>query len=91
MYTYALLEPGCHYLIQEKEDTTIEMIKVTVETDHCLFITKYDEPTITEWKRKNDPIHEIIECLTDDAVKEWEKYYNENQDAYYEEEEDDED
>lgn len=91
MYTYALLEPGCHYLIQEKEDSEIELIKVTVETDHCLFVMKYDEPTITEWKRKNDSIHEIIECLTDDAVKEWEKYYDSNQDAYYEEEEDDED
>ncbi|TAL41822.1 MAG: hypothetical protein EPN92_12400 [Chitinophagaceae bacterium] len=89
MYTFALLELGCHYLIQEKEEDPIELIKVTVETDHCLFVSKYDEPTVTEWKRKTDSIHDIIECLTDDSVKEWEKFYNSNQDAYYEEDDDD--
>ena len=89
MYTYALLEPGCHYLIQEKEDSPIELIKVTVETDHCLFVKNYQHPTDTECKTKNDSIHEIIECLTDDSVKEWEKFYDSNQNAYYEEDDDD--
>ena len=38
MYSYALLENGCHYLIQEKEDSPITLIQVTVESDHCLYI-----------------------------------------------------
>jgi hypothetical protein len=88
MYSYGLLEPGCYYLVQEKEDSAIRLIKVTVETDHCLFITRYDDPLLTEWKRKNDPIHDIIECLEDGAVREWEKHYESNEDAYYEDEDD---
>ncbi|MEJ0101499.1 MAG: hypothetical protein WDO19_02590 [Bacteroidota bacterium] len=88
MYSYGLLEVGCHYLIQEKENAPISLIKPTVESDHCLFVTRYDEPMVTEWKRKNDSIHDIIECLTDDGVKSWEKYYN-SEDAYYEDDDED--
>jgi len=87
MYSYGLLETGCYYLIQEKENAPISLIKPTVESDHCLFVTRYDEPMVTEWKRKNDPIHDIVECLTDEGVKSWEKYYN-SEDAYYEEDDD---
>jgi hypothetical protein len=89
MYSYGLLEPGCYYLVQEKEGAEIKLIKVTVESDHCLFVSFYDDPLVTEWKRKNDPLHDIIECLTDKAVKEWETHYPSSEDAYYEEEDDD--
>jgi hypothetical protein len=89
MYSYALLEPGCYYLVQEKEDSPISLIQVSVVTDHCLYVMRYNDTIITEWKKKTDPIHDILECLTDENVKTWEKrYYSE--DAYYEEEEDDE-
>lgn len=88
MYSYALLETGCYYLIQEKEDSPISLIQVTVETDHCLFVSRYNDEEIMEWKRKSDPIFDILELLSDDAVKEWETVYN--KDAYnYEEEDDD--
>ncbi len=40
------------------------------------------------WKKKNDPIFDILELLSDDKVKEWDAVYNDNQDAYYEEEDD---
>ena len=89
MYSYELLEAGCYYLIQEQQESTISLIKVTVESDHCVFITRYNDEQVTEWKRKTDPIHEIIELLSDDAVRAWESSYNNNQDAYnYEEDED---
>jgi hypothetical protein len=90
MYSYDLLEPGCYYLVQEEEDSPITLLKVSVETDHCLFIEKFNEPKETEWRKKKDPIFDIIECLTDEAVEGWEKHYNSNEDAYYEEEDDDE-
>lgn len=89
MYSYGLLEPGCHYLVQEKEGEAIQLIKITVESDHCLFITRYDDPQTTEWKRKSDLLHDIIECLSDEAVKEWETHYSSSEDARYEEEDDD--
>jgi hypothetical protein len=89
MYTYDLLENGCYYLVREKEDSPIILIKVAVETDHCLFVQRFEDPTQTEWKQKKDSLSDIIECLSDEAVKQWEAHYN-NEDAYYEEEEDDE-
>ena len=87
MYTYELLEKGCHYLIRETPVSPISLIKVAVETDHCLFIQRFDDYTMTEWKLKKDGIDDIIECLSDEAVKAWEEHYS-SEDAFYEEEDD---
>jgi len=88
MYSYALLETGCFYLIQEKEDLPIQLIQITMETDHCVFVTQYGDEEVLNWKKKTDPIFDIIELLSDEAVKEWQDLYN--KDAYnYEEEDDD--
>jgi hypothetical protein len=89
MYTYELLETGCYYLVKEKEDSDITLIKVALESDHCLFVQKFEDPTDTEWKMKKEPLFDIIECLSDQAVKEWEQHYKSSQDAYYEEDDDD--
>ncbi len=89
MYSYDLLEKDCYYLVKVKEESPVTLIKVAVETDHCLFIQRYDDPMETEWKLKKDALHDIIECLSDDAVKAWETHYKANEDAYYEEDEDD--
>lgn len=86
MYSYALLEKGCYYLIQEKETTPVVLIRIMSESDHCIFVTRYVESEVTEWKRKNDPIFEILELLDDKAVKEWQSSYYSNEDAYYEDE-----
>lgn len=88
MYSYALLETGCHYLIQEKEDSPIQLIQITMESDHCTFVTEYGDEEALRWRKKTDPIFDIIECLTDEAVKQWGAIYN--KDTYnYEEEDDD--
>ena len=71
MYSYTLLETGCYYLIQEKEDLPIQLIQVTMESDHCVFVTVYGDEEVLTWKKKTDPILDIIELLSDDAVKEW--------------------
>lgn len=88
MYSYTLLETGCYYLIQEKEESPIQLIQVTMETDYCVFVTMYGDEEVISWKKKTDPIVEILELLGDDAVKEWQSIYN--KDAYNYEEEDDE-
>lgn len=89
MYTYDLLETGCYYLVKEKEDAAITLIKVAMETDSCVFIQKFQDPTDTEWKMKKDMLHDIIECLSDTAIKDWEIIYQSSQDAYTEEDDDD--
>ena len=88
MYTYDLLETGCYYLIKEKEESMITLIKIAMESDHCLFVQKFEDPTDTEWKMKKDPLFDIIECLSDEAVKEWEILYKSSMDAYKEEDDD---
>jgi len=88
MYSYALLEPGCHYLVQEKEDSPICLIKVSVESDLCFYVTRYEETPVLEWKKKTETLHDIIECLSDEKVKEWDTVYKDSQDAYYEEDDD---
>lgn len=87
MYTYDLLETGCYYLVKEKEDSVITMIKVAVESDHCLFIQRFDDLMATGWKLKKDGLHDIIECLSDEAIKKWEEQYQNNQDAFFENDE----
>ena len=86
MYSYELLEPGCYYLIQEKENAQVTMIKVSLESDHCLYVSSYGESEISSWRRKTDSIFDIVELLSDDTVKQWESLYNNNEDAFnYEE------
>ena len=87
MYSYGLLETGCYYLVQEKLDSPITLIKATMQSDHCMYVFIYNDETITGWKRKSDKIYDIIECLTDAAVEAWQKEYNSNNEAYYEEDE----
>ena len=89
MYTYDLLEPGCYYLVRQKEGAPITLIRVAVATDHCVFVQQFDDPTQTEWKLKGDGLADIIECLSDEAVKAWEEHYS-SEDVYEEEEDDDE-
>jgi len=85
MYSYALLEPECYYLVQERESESLTLLQIKVETDNCMFVVKYGDETVTEWKRKSDSIHDIIELLSDEAVQDWRKVYYDNEDAYYEE------
>lgn len=87
MFSFGLLEPGCYYLVQEEVDSAIELIKITVETDHCLYVFKYRDELVTEWRKKNEPIFDIIECLDDAKVEAWERQYNNNEESYYEEDE----
>jgi hypothetical protein len=85
MYSYGILEPECFYLVQETENSPIELVRVAMESDHCMYIFKYNDELITEWKRKSDKLHDIIECLTDEMVESWEKQYNSTEESYYEE------
>ena len=84
MYNYDLLENGCYYLVREKENDPITLIKVGVITDHCIFVQRFDDPGKTEWKLKKDALADVIECLNDEMVRAWEKEYF-NSGAYQQE------
>ncbi len=88
MYSYALLEKGCYYLIQENEQAPVSLIKVNMESDSCMYVSRFGETAFLEWKRKTDSIFDIIELLDDNAVKKWESIYNDSEDTFnYEEDE----
>ena len=54
-----------------------------------MYVFTYDDQLKTGWRRRTDLIHDIIECLSDQAVEDWEKQYNSNEGAYQEEEDED--
>jgi hypothetical protein len=87
MYSYALLEPECYYLVQEKKNEELTLLQVKVISDSAMYVIKYKESVVMEWKRKTDNIHDIIELLGDNVVKEWTNVYYNNEDAFYEEDE----
>lgn len=87
MYSYALLEKGCYYVVQEKEDSGLSLIQVKVVSDHCMFIEKYEEVVKQNWMKKTEVLFDIIELLDDKVADEWNKvYYSNNEDAYHEDE-----
>ncbi|HEV3222137.1 MAG TPA: hypothetical protein VGZ90_04625 [Puia sp.] len=89
MYSYALLEKNCYYLIQETEESPVNLIKVNLETEQCMYVSRYADEQLNEWKKKGDPIFDILELVSDDKIKDWESIYNDNQGSYnYEEDED---
>jgi hypothetical protein len=54
-----------------------------------MYISRYADEQVTEWKKKGDPIFDILELVSDDKIKDWESIYNDNQGSYnYEEDED---
>lgn len=89
MFSYALLEPGCHYLIQEQENAPVIMVHISVVSDYCMYVHKYGEAETMEWKKKGDPIYDIIELLSDNVVRDWQEVYNSSEGTYdYEGDED---
>ena len=89
MYSYALLEKNCYYLIQETDESPVSLIKVNLETEQCMYVSRYADEQANEWKKKGDPIYDILELVSDDKIKDWESIYNDNQGSYnYEEDED---
>lgn len=89
MYSYALLEKNCYYLIQETEESPVSLIKVNLETEQCMYVSRYADEQLNEWKKKGDQIFDILELVSDDKIKDWESIYNDNQSSYnYEEDED---
>ena len=87
MYSYALLQADCYYLIQEEKGEQISLVKINVVSDHCVFVSRFKDEELLEWKRKSDPIYDIIELLSDDKVSEWQLAFNNT--FYFKEEDDD--
>lgn len=82
MFTYELLEAGCYYLIQEKEEEQLKLIKLHFKSDYAVCTSTFTEGEEIVWKKKADTIHDIVECLDDKAVAAWEKVNMNSQDFF---------
>jgi hypothetical protein len=78
MNAYSNLEIHQFYLVQEEEDAEITLIQPLLETDHCFFILQHGELENTFWKKKTDPIYEIIEQLTDEQAEDFQNIWEED-------------
>ncbi|BAV05253.1 hypothetical protein FLA_1260 [Filimonas lacunae] len=65
------------------------MVHIHVVSDYCMYVHRYGETEEMVWKKKSDPIFDIIELLSDHVVKDWQEVYNSTEGTYdYEEGED---
>ncbi len=83
MYSFELLEKECYYIIQLQPDSPLSLVQVKVITDNCMFIIAYSEIAEMSWVKKQDNIHDVVECLSDDAAQQWLTVYNSSEDASY--------
>jgi hypothetical protein len=90
MYTYGLMEAGNYYLVREYEHGPIQLFQVMMHSDKCFLFQRYGIPIELEWRMLNDPLHEIIECLSEDQVKQWQYCFRSYDDAYLRSEDADE-
>ncbi len=82
MYAYRLLETGRYYLIREYEQGPIRLLQVMMQTDRCVLIQRYGIPVELEWRLLDDPLQDILECLSEDQVRQWQHCFRSYEDAY---------
>ncbi len=82
MYTYGLMESGRYYLVREYEQGPIHLLQVMMQTDRCLLFQRYGIPLELEWRQLDDPLQDILECLSDEQVRQWQHCFRSYEDAY---------
>jgi hypothetical protein len=93
MATFSELKTDKYYLIKEKEASDIALVYVLMETEKAVFLEYEDEMETMVWKKKADPISEVVEELTDEQADLYESivYEDEEEDGFSWEDLDEED
>lgn len=68
MTNYSSLLPDKAYLIIESEGEEIALVQILMETDKCFLVEMHDDEVTTFWRKKSDPIFELIDELTDEQI-----------------------
>ncbi len=80
MSTYSELIIGRYYLITENEGEELVLVQPMLETNAAVFLILHDaEDEITYWRKKEDPIFEILEELTDEEALSYELLFDNDQ------------
>ena len=80
MPNYSELIIGRYYLITENDGEELVFVQPMLETNAAIFLILHDaEDEITYWRKKSDPIFEILEELTDEEALSYELLFDEDQ------------
>jgi hypothetical protein len=80
MSTYSELIIGRYYLVIENEGEELVLVQPMLETNAAVFLILHDaEDEITYWRKKEDPIFEILEELTDEEALSYELLFDNDQ------------
>ncbi|HTB52035.1 MAG TPA: hypothetical protein VK718_04600 [Ferruginibacter sp.] len=82
-YSNLLLDQA--YLIIENEGEEVSLIQVLMQTNKCVLVEIHDDEQTTFWRKKSDPIFEIIDQLTDAQVEAYDELFEEEDTDYSEE------
>ena len=77
MQNYSNLLLNKSYLIIENEGEEIVLIQVLMQTNECILLESHDDE-FTYWRKKTDPIFELIEQLTEEQLEEYQEFFEED-------------
>lgn len=80
MATFGDLQQGSYYVIQEIENSTLELVYVPLVTEKCVLIEFQDEDQTLSWNRKTDPLFEVVEELNDEQAVIYESLFADDDD-----------
>ena len=80
MATYNDLNPGKYYVIQEMENTSLELVYVPMVTEKCVLVEYQDDDQTLTWYRKTDEVFEVVEELTDEQAIIYESMFQGDED-----------
>ena len=73
---------GNFYLVAENEGEQIALLEPLMHTDNAVLLMHHDDYETSIWRKKNDPIFEIVDELSIDQL--------DNYDALFEDEDEEE-
>jgi hypothetical protein len=80
MSNYSELIIGRYYLLTENEGEELVLVQPMLETNAAVFLILHDaEEEITYWRKKSDPIFEVLEELTDEEALAYELLFDEDE------------
>jgi|Laugresbdmm110sn_1035088.scaffolds.fasta_scaffold127402_2 hypothetical protein len=74
---------GNFYLVAENEGEQIALLEPLMHTDNAVLLMHHDDYETSIWRKKNDPIFEIVDELSIDQL--------DNYDALFEDEDEEDD
>lgn len=79
MATYNDLTPANYYLIQEAENSGLELIYIPMTTDKCVLVEYQDDDQTLIWYKKTEEFFEVIDQLTEEQAVIYESLFDEEE------------